>query len=166
MTWSDFGHEALAGSPSRRSGGGHTDSASRDLITFNVGWCSWCPRMIQPPGERLEERGSAEIGRATSRRSIDVRRVRRACGGAGLRSLLESALRVNLFRVEAILFLRHASGATHLLSKRKAAKLKRELADGRGGPEITNLVLNGYVGFLGPDGQDWDLEALTSESFK
>lgn len=52
------------------------------------------------------------------------------------------------------------------MSKRKAAKLKRELAAGRGGPEITNLVMNGYVGFLGPDGQDWDLEALTAESFQ
>jgi hypothetical protein len=68
--------------------------------------------------------------------------------------------------MEAILFLRHASGATHLLSKRKAAKLKRELAAGRGGPEVTNLVMNGYVAFLGPDGQDWDLEALEPESFK
>jgi hypothetical protein len=68
--------------------------------------------------------------------------------------------------METVLFLRHASGATHLLSKRKAAKLKRELAAGRGGPEITNLVLNGCVGYLGPDGQDWDLGALTSESFK
>jgi len=68
--------------------------------------------------------------------------------------------------MEAILFLRHASGATHLLSKRKAYKLKHELAAGRGGPEVTNLVMNGYVGFLGPDGQDWDLEALEPRSFK
>jgi hypothetical protein len=74
--------------------------------------------------------------------------------------------RANLLRMEAILFLRHASGATHLLSKRKAGKLKRELAAGRGGPEITNLVMNGYVGFLGPDGQDWELEALEPGFFK
>jgi hypothetical protein len=67
---------------------------------------------------------------------------------------------------EAVLFLRHASGATHMLSKRKAGKLKRELAAGRGGPEVVDLVLNGYVGFLGPDGEDWDLEALTPEVFK
>jgi hypothetical protein len=64
------------------------------------------------------------------------------------------------------LFLRHASGATHMLGARKAAALKRELAAGRGGREITALVMNGYTGFLGPDGEDWDLEALTPEVIK
>ena len=64
------------------------------------------------------------------------------------------------------LFLRHKSGATHVLGERPTAKLKRELAAGRGGPEITKLVMNDYVGFMGPDGNDWDLEALTAELIK
>lgn len=61
------------------------------------------------------------------------------------------------------LFLRHKSGATHVLGERQTAKLKRELAAGRGGPEITKLVMNDYTGFLGPDGEDWDLESLTAD---
>jgi hypothetical protein len=64
------------------------------------------------------------------------------------------------------LFLRHKSGATHVLGERATTKLKRELAAGRGGPEITKFVMNDYVGFLGPDGDDWDLEALTAELIK
>jgi hypothetical protein len=50
-----------------------------------------------------------------------------------------------------------------MLGERPTAKLKRELAAGRGGPEITKLVMNGYTGFLGPDGYVWELEALTAE---
>ncbi|HSX23400.1 MAG TPA: hypothetical protein VLE97_11555 [Gaiellaceae bacterium] len=65
-----------------------------------------------------------------------------------------------------VLFLRHASGKTEMLGERKTAKLKKELAAGRGGREITALVLSGYTGFLGPDGHDWDLEALTAEMIK
>ena len=61
------------------------------------------------------------------------------------------------------LFLRHRSGATHMLGERPTAKLKRELAAGRGGPEITKLVMNDYVGFMGPDGHDWELSELTAD---
>jgi hypothetical protein len=60
----------------------------------------------------------------------------------------------------------HRSGALHMLGERPTAKLKRELAAGRGGPEITNLVMSDYTGFLGPDGHIWDLEALTAELIK
>jgi len=64
------------------------------------------------------------------------------------------------------LFLRHKNGSTHMLGERPTAKLKRELAAGRGGPEITKLVMNEYTGFLGPDGEEWPLDALTSELIK
>ena len=68
--------------------------------------------------------------------------------------------------VTATLFLRHRSGATHKMGARGLAKLKQELAAGRGGPEVTSLVANGYTGFLGPDGEDWDLSALTADVIK
>lgn len=64
------------------------------------------------------------------------------------------------------LFLRHVSGALHMLSARKAATLRRELAAGRGGPEITKLLINGYAEFLGPDGEDWAIDALTADLIK
>lgn len=63
----------------------------------------------------------------------------------------------------ATLFLRHYSGATHKLGDRKAAKLKRELAAGRGGPEVTNLIASGYSDFLGPGGEDISLTELRAE---
>ena len=62
----------------------------------------------------------------------------------------------------ATLFLRHPSGATHKLSDRKAAKLKRELLAGRGGKEVTDLMLSGYEEFLGPEG-DMSLTELRAE---
>ena len=65
-----------------------------------------------------------------------------------------------------VLFLRHASGATHMLSARKAAKLKRLLEAGKGGQEITRFVMGGYTGFMGPDGDDWDFENLSPELIK
>ncbi len=68
--------------------------------------------------------------------------------------------------MSAVLFLRHKSGATHKLGERRAIKLKKELAAGRGNVEITSLICNDYTGFLGPDGEDWDLEALTAEHIK
>lgn len=63
----------------------------------------------------------------------------------------------------AVLFLRHYSGATHKLGDRKAAKLKRELAAGRGGAEVTALMLSGYNEFLGPEGVDLPLTELRAE---
>lgn len=66
----------------------------------------------------------------------------------------------------AVLFLRHYSGATHKLGDRRAAKLKRELAAGRGGTEVTSLILNGYNEFLGPEGDDVPLTELSAEHIK
>jgi hypothetical protein len=66
----------------------------------------------------------------------------------------------------AVLFLRHYSGTTHKLGDRKAAKLKRELAAGRGGAEVTALTLNGYNEFLGPEGEDVPLTELRAEHIK
>lgn len=62
-----------------------------------------------------------------------------------------------------VLYVRHRSGATHEYGGRRAAKLRKELEAGRGGPEVTALVENGYEGFLGPDGETWDFEALKPE---
>lgn len=59
------------------------------------------------------------------------------------------------------IYLRRHDGALHAYAGRRCAKLVRECLAGRGGPEITSLTLAGYVGFLGPDGTDWSLEAIS-----
>ena len=59
-----------------------------------------------------------------------------------------------------VLFLRHESGATHALRGPRLAKLRREILAGRGGAEVTALVMSGYEGFLGSDGHDWDFSSL------
>jgi hypothetical protein len=59
----------------------------------------------------------------------------------------------------------YKDGKTFDLRGRKANKLRAELLAGRGGPEVTALVDNGYTGFLGPDGTEWDFEALKPEHF-
>lgn len=64
----------------------------------------------------------------------------------------------------AVLFLRKA-GANHMFGGRRAEHLRKELLAGRGGPEIARLVENGYVGYLGPDGEVWEFEALLPEHF-
>lgn len=53
-----------------------------------------------------------------------------------------------------------------MLGDRKAAKLKRELAAGRGGSEVTALMMNGYTDFLGPEGEDLSLTELRAEHIK
>lgn len=53
-----------------------------------------------------------------------------------------------------------------MLSGRVAQRLRNELAEGRGNPEITRLLESGYVGFMGPDGQMWDLDGLEAEHFR
>lgn len=53
-----------------------------------------------------------------------------------------------------------------MLGERKAAKLKRELAAGRGGSEVTSLMLNGYTDFLGPEGEMVSLTELRAEHVK
>jgi hypothetical protein len=65
--------------------------------------------------------------------------------------------------VNGCLFIHHHSGANHALRGKRFAKLLSEIKAGRGGPEVTDLVLSGYEGFLGPDGNIWDFEALTAE---
>lgn len=63
------------------------------------------------------------------------------------------------------LFLKDASGKTTQFAGPRAAKLRRELLAGRGDPEVTTLICNGYTGFLGPDGAVWDLCGLTAGHF-
>lgn len=63
--------------------------------------------------------------------------------------------------MDKILYLRHKSGATHEYKGRRCAKLFKEIRAGRGGVETTALVENGYTGFLGQDGNDWDFEGLS-----
>lgn len=58
------------------------------------------------------------------------------------------------------IYLKHREGAVHQLSGKRLAKLRRELAAGRGGPEVTALVLSGYEGFLGDSGEVEDFEGL------
>jgi hypothetical protein len=59
------------------------------------------------------------------------------------------------------LFLYHKSGALHQLTGRNAAKLKRELKAGRGGPEITALIEYGYTGYMSRDKENYPLDNLT-----
>ena len=65
--------------------------------------------------------------------------------------------------VNGCLFLHHRDGANHALRGKRFAKLLSELKAGRGGKECTDMVLSGYEGFLGEDGNIWDFEALTVE---
>lgn len=61
---------------------------------------------------------------------------------------------------ETTIYLKHKEGATHRYSGKRLAKLRREILAGRGGVEVTGLVMAGYCGFLGDDGEVWDFEAL------
>lgn len=65
----------------------------------------------------------------------------------------------------ATLYVRHQSGATHRISGRRAERLRREIAAGRGCAEATELVELGYEGYLGPDGQVWCFEELKADHF-
>lgn len=58
------------------------------------------------------------------------------------------------------IYIKHKDGKTAALNGRKCAKLCKEILAGRGGPEITKLVENGYEGFLARDGQVWDWEVF------
>lgn len=58
------------------------------------------------------------------------------------------------------LYIKHKDGATAQLSGRRWAKMAREIEAGRGGPEVTRLVENGYEGFMARDGNVYDWEAL------
>lgn len=58
------------------------------------------------------------------------------------------------------LFIKHRSGAMHNLGTHKTGKLWREIMAGRGGPEVTALAEQGYLGFLDDNGEVSDFEAL------
>lgn len=60
---------------------------------------------------------------------------------------------------DSTLYLRHRDGSTHRFGGRRLAALRREITAGRGGPEVARLAVE-YVGFLGRDGETWDLESL------
>jgi hypothetical protein len=60
----------------------------------------------------------------------------------------------------SVVYLQTRDGANHELSGRRLAKLRNDFAAGRGGPGLANFAASGYVGFVGPDGELWDLEAL------
>jgi len=59
-----------------------------------------------------------------------------------------------------VVYLQTREGHNHELSGRRLAKLRKDAEADRAGPALTNLVASGYVGFVGPDGELWDLEAL------
>lgn len=60
----------------------------------------------------------------------------------------------------SVVYLQTRGGQNHELSGRRLAKLRKEVIAGRGGPTLTNFAASGYVGFVGPDGELWDLDAL------
>jgi hypothetical protein len=62
-----------------------------------------------------------------------------------------------------MIYLKHQNGSIHALSGRAFKKLRTEILAGRGGPEVTALVLSGYYGFLSKSGDVFDFEALTPE---
>lgn len=63
------------------------------------------------------------------------------------------------------LFLKHQSGANHIFRGRRLTKLLSELKAGRGGPEITALVLSGYSETMGGISlDDASFESLDRES--
>jgi hypothetical protein len=78
--------------------------------------------------------------------------------GAQLDREIASALAAP--RSPTVVYLQQRSGQNHELSGRRLANLRREFAAGRGGRELANLAGAGYVGFVGPDGELWDLDAL------
>jgi hypothetical protein len=59
-----------------------------------------------------------------------------------------------------VVYLQTRDGQNHELSGRRLAKMRKDFAANQGGSTLTNLVGSGYVGFVGPDGNLWDLEAL------
>jgi hypothetical protein len=60
-------------------------------------------------------------------------------------------------------YLRHESGRMDSLTGRRLAKLRKEVLAGRGGVEVTNLVISGYVGFLARTGEVHEFEDLANE---
>lgn len=59
-----------------------------------------------------------------------------------------------------VVYLQTRAGQNHELSGRRLAKFRKEIMAGHGGPALANFAASGYVGFVGPDGELWDLEAL------
>ena len=60
-------------------------------------------------------------------------------------------------------YLCHESGRNDLLTGRRATTLRAKLARGEGEQELTSLTFAGYTGFVGKDGEEWDLSGLTAE---
>jgi hypothetical protein len=65
--------------------------------------------------------------------------------------------------MENTLYIRHKeTGANHAYQGRRYDKLKAEIKAGRGGDIVTRLVINGYDGFVGDDGELYDFEELSN----
>ena len=60
-------------------------------------------------------------------------------------------------------YLCHKSGRNDLFNGRRATTLRAKLERGEGEQELTALTLAGYTGFVGKDGEEWDLSGLTAE---
>ena len=60
----------------------------------------------------------------------------------------------------SVVYLQTRGGQNHELSGRRLAKLRKDVTAGQGGPALANFAASGYIGFVGPDGELWDLEAL------
>lgn len=80
-----------------------------------------------------------------------------------LRTLMEG--QKGTIKSTVAVYLRHESGATHELKGARFKKLRKEILAGRGGPEVTDLVSSGYVGFMADDGNEYGLEDISPETF-
>ena len=63
-------------------------------------------------------------------------------------------------------YLKTEDGKTVELRGPRFNKLKKEITAGRGGPEVTALIMAGNVSFLADDGQCYGLEEITADTFK
>lgn len=61
------------------------------------------------------------------------------------------------------LYIKHEDGAIHALRGKAFQRLLRAFRSDCPGPEVTGLVVSGYVGFLSDVGDVLDFEHLTTE---
>jgi len=64
----------------------------------------------------------------------------------------------------ATIFLRHHSGATHALSGRREAALRRSIREGSA-REVNAWIAAGYTDFIGKDGYSAPLDAEALEQY-
>ena len=73
---------------------------------------------------------------------------------------------MSTIRSHESMYLRHESGATHELRGRNFKKLRTAVLAGRGQPEMVKLIENGYSAYLADDGEEYDIDSITTDTFK